>query len=39
MKKIVFYITIALGLLLVSCSTPCNCGLGENDSPKVENMA
>lgn len=39
MKKIVLYIAIALGLVLASCSSPCNCGLGENDAPKVENKA
>jgi hypothetical protein len=39
MKKIVLYIALALGLLLASCSSPCNCGLGENDAPKVENKA
>lgn len=39
MKKIVLYIAIALGLFIASCSSPCNCGLGENDAPKVENKA
>ena len=39
MKKIFLYIALALGLLLASCSSPCNCGLGENDAPKVENKA
>ena len=39
MKKVLLYIAIALGLLLASCSSPCNCGLGENDTPKVENNA
>jgi hypothetical protein len=39
MKKIVLYIAIVLGLLVASCSSPCNCGLGENDAPKVENKA
>ena len=39
MKKVVLYIALALGLLLASCSSPCNCGLGENDAPKVENKA
>ena len=39
MKKIVLFIAIALGLLVASCSSPCNCGLGENDAPKVENKA
>ena len=39
MKKIVLYIAIALGLVVASCSSPCNCGLGDNDAPKVENKA
>ena len=39
MKKIVLYIAIALGLLLASCSSPCNCGLGENNTAKVETVA
>jgi hypothetical protein len=39
MKKVLLYIAIALGLFLASCSSPCNCGLGENDTPKVENKA